>query len=484
MAEIIGFLSSRVAAGELYLVGGYLRDFLLGDPARDADFVLVKNPQKLVRETVSRFGGSHFLLHEESMTHRVMLGSEGKIYTLDFSRIKGVSLEEDLSQRDFTINAMALDLWNFYHQGEVRLPRDLVDKYYGWRDLNLGILRECHKETFLQDPLRLLRGFRFKHNLELEIEERTLNHMKKYAALLTRSPGERVAEELLETISHPGSSKIFADLEATGLMHFLTPSLNPLVGLEQNTYHHLDVWGHTLLTMDELDRLLEDPGRIYPEHAERIKEYMTATIQDHYTRSTFLRLGALYHDAGKTRAFSRDDSGRIHFYGHQDYGEEEVEKVALRLRLSRRGLEYLKKVVGKHMHIAFALAGGISRRAIVRLVQRLGAETPDLVLLSTADRMATRGEAATPEGLRRYIDFCRQVLDEFFERSFIPPLIKGDELMERLGLEEGKIVGELLNEIRLAQLVGKIGSTEEAVELARKLLKNKAGEERNSGEMG
>ncbi len=475
MGEIIRFLAQRVSADQLYLVGGYIRDFLLGNLTRDADFVYTGDPGALALETAQGMGGSSFTLHGDEDIHRVTLKRGEDYFTLDFSRVKGDSLEEDLSMRDFTINAMALDIWRFFHKGEAQLPRDLVDKHYGWRDLNEGILRECHNETFLQDPVRILRGFRFKHLLGLEMEERTLNHMKKYANMVTRSPGERIALELLLTLSYPGTSTIFDDLANAGLLQYPVPSLFPIMGLEQNTYHHLDVWKHTLLTLDELDKLIEFPESVYPGYTDRLMERLKGMLQNHFSRSAFLRLAALLHDVGKAQTFSRDETGRIHFHGHQVYSEEEARKLSQRLRLSRRSEEYLARVVGMHMHIASVLAGGVTRRAMIRLVHRLGEYTPDVVLLSTADRMATRGEAATQESLEKYVEFCCQVLEEHYKVAETPPLLRGRDLIEELGMEEGRAIGELLGRLRLAQLEGRIIDREQALELARSILRDGQG---------
>ncbi len=227
MIEVIEFLSSLVRRQELYLVGGYLRDFMLGSTARDADFVTTCDPGTLARETALRFGGKRFTIKEEQDIHRVILHYENRVYTLDFSPIKGQSLEEDLSARDFTINAMALDVWSFALQREAVLPRDLIDKHYGWRDLSRKVLRECHKEAFLSDPVRVLRAMRFQHLLDMEVEERTLNHMKKYASLITGAPGERVAAEVMETLSGPGASAIFAYLQENAILYYIFPALAP-----------------------------------------------------------------------------------------------------------------------------------------------------------------------------------------------------------------------------------------------------------------
>lgn len=470
MIEVIEFLSSLVRRQELYLVGGYLRDFMLGSTARDADFVTTCDPGTLARETALRFGGKRFTIKEEQDIHRVILHYENRVYTLDFSPIKGQSLEEDLSARDFTINAMALDVWSFALQREAVLPRDLIDKHYGWRDLSRKVLRECHKEAFLSDPVRVLRAMRFQHLLDMEVEERTLNHMKKYASLITGAPGERVAAEVMETLSGPGASAIFAYLQENAILYYIFPALAPLTGLPQNYYHHLDAWRHTLLALDELDRLLEHPEEMYPRHAVMIREHLRQPLQEIYTREAMLRLAVLFHDTGKAATMSRDDAGRIHFYGHSEHSMREMEKAARNLRLSRSSRDFLMRVVDNHMRIATHLAEAPSDQATIRLARVLGEETVDVVLLSTADRFATLGEASTPEGMRAFIDLGAELLDRYERDLTVEPLLNGDDLLASLDLRPGEIIGSLLREVREAQLEGKVGSREEALEWAKRAI--------------
>jgi poly(A) polymerase len=481
MLEVLEHLARRVDRHELYLVGGYLRDFLLGINARDADFVTRLSPRELAADTASRFGGKMVALKEGEGIYRAALRRQRRLYTIDFSAIKGMSLEDDLSARDFTINAMALDVWTFALQREAILPRDLVDKHYGWRDLKNRLLRECGKEAFRIDPVRVLRAARFMHAMGMRPEGRTLNHMKKYASLLSRAPGERVAVEVLEILSLPGASQIFDRLQEEGILHHIFPALDRMVGLPQNTYHHLDAWRHTLATLDELDRLMEHPEKTYPRHAVSIREHMGRRIQGPYQRSAMLRLAALFHDSGKTATWSRDDSGRIHFHGHARFSVEEMNAAARRLCLSRRSADYLEKLVERHMDLASLQKAGGSQRGLYRMLQRSGEELIDLVVLSTADRLATRGEASTPRELEGFIALGDALLELGERNAVLPPLLTGRELCLELGVEEGPVVGDLLRELREAQVTGKIASRQEALELARGALEERRGNGHGGG---
>ncbi|MDY6796289.1 MAG: hypothetical protein SWK76_13600 [Actinomycetota bacterium] len=482
LGSLLGYLASLQR--EIYLVGGYLRDFFLGDIPQDIDFITSEGPENLALEVSSYFGGKSFVLYEEEKTYRVVVDGGDRKRTLDFAPIKGLSVEDDLSQRDFTINAMAVDVERIVAEKNLRLPRDIIDKHYGWRDLYRGILRECHRHSFLMDPVRLVRALRFRHVLGMEYEERTLNHLKKYAPLITKVSGERIAVELMETLLYPNTSKVISELESTGLLPYLFPDLTGTVGLEQNAYHHLDVWSHTLLTMEELDRLLSGPETVYPEHASKIKGHMKEVLQDLKPRSSFLRLAALYHDAGKASTFSRDESGYIHFYYHHKYSEDAMAGLADRLGFSRKAGDYLVRTVGKHMDIGFAVSDQVSSRGLRKLVNRLGDELVDIVLLSTADRYATRGPLTSREGLQRYVDFCRRLLDESDREKEVPPLIGGRDLIEEVGLRQGPGIGRILEEVRIAQLEGAVDSRAEALELARNLVVTSRDGRRNDAEYG
>jgi len=467
---------------EIYLVGGYLRDYFLGAVSDDIDFIVQGDPEPVSARVAEEFHGKYFRLRGDELTCRVVIDEDGRRRTVDLAPLRGFGVETDLSMRDFTVNAMAVDIGRLVAEGSILLPRDLIDKHYGWRDLSLGILRECHNETFLADPVRLVRALRFHHALGMKFEERTLNHLKKYAFLIGKVAGERVATELLETLRHEETSRVFADVASTGLLQHVFPEMVKAVGLEQNTYHHLDVWSHTLLTLDELDALLRDPAKAFPDHAAMLAERMAQRLQDLYQRAAFLRLAALYHDAGKADTFSRDETGRIHFYDHQEKSLQAVLRLADRLKLSRRAREYLAATVGKHMDIGLSLKEEVSARRLRRMVAGLGEELPDVVLLSTADRFATRGPLTTEESLARYVSLCRRLLEEYRREEELPLLVRGKDLLEKLGMSEGPMVGEILRKVRAAQLEDTVKSREEAMEMARKL--QASGGERSVGEGG
>ena len=472
LAEVLDFLAGQ--GNGIYLVGGYVRDLLLDRVSRDADFAVEDDPAQLARSVADFVGGNVVVLHPEERIFRVMasIPPEREGYRiLDFSPIKGTDIEQDLASRDFTINAigMTIDALAIQH---VSLPAGLVDRNgYGWRDINAGLIRECGNQVFLEDPVRALRAFRFKHLLGFDIEESTLNHLKKYAELIVSSPGERIAAELLEILAEPDSARVFQDMHRAGLLDPLFPNLAVLNGVEQNAFHHLDVWGHTLLALEELDRLLAQPELISPAMAPAIRAHMDEPLMGEHRRSAFLRLAALFHDVGKVWTSTRDETGRIRFFDHQRLSGEEMKRVSEKLRLSNRAEGYLLKAVTRHMDIGFVLSQPVTPRVLSRLLQRLGEETIDVVLLSVADRAATLGPMSTEEGRRLYASFSAHLVEERKREEKIPRLLEGGELMQEFGLAPGPLIGDLLEQIRYAQFEGLLETREDALRFARDMLR-------------
>ncbi|MHB8780395.1 MAG: tRNA nucleotidyltransferase/poly(A) polymerase family protein [Candidatus Geothermincolia bacterium] len=466
ITEALELLAER---GGVHLVGGYVRDLLLERRSRDADLVIEADPAGAASRLAERFGADLVVLGGERKLYRVVgAGVEGRVF--DLSALEGADIMEDLAARDFTVNALGLDVGRLMRAG-VRIPADLADRNgYGWQDLAAGVLRECGSRSFLEDPVRVLRAYRFAALLGFTIEERTLNHLKKYAPLLMRAPGERLATELLETLSYPDSARAVAAMERDGVLRCLFPAVAIMRGVEQNAYHDLDVWEHTLVALKGLEQLMEQPERISREWASELAAHLAETLHGGYQRSVFLKLAALFHDTGKPWTQSSDAGGRIHFYNHQRRSEEEAELAVRTLKLSNRAGACVTRTIGLHMDIGFLAGERPSARAVNRLIERLGEHAVDVIFVSVADRMATRGPLSTEADFEAYVEFCRELLEMINKGKELPRLIGGRELMEELGVEPGVALGDLLEQVRLAQLEGTVRTADEAVRFARELV--------------
>jgi len=476
LERIIAFIHENYP--EAYLVGGCVRDRLVGKESKDFDFVVPEGAIPLAKEIANRFKGAFVLLDEKREFARVVF----RDFYIDLTRRVGKDTLEDLSHRDFTINAIAVPLEDWGKE-----PMPIIDPYGGERDLALGLIRRLSPSTFLEDPCRILRGIRFSAQFHFTIEPETLREMAEHAHRLVFVSRERLRDEISLTLAEPNSSRYVTLMDELGILGVLFPELEPLKGLHQSYPHHLDAYQHTIETLAKLEWLLgelnnpqpEGPGRTLAAYLGELKE----TIQKHLERRTSgerkalvtLKLAALFHDLGKPFTLTVDERG-THFYGHEREGAFIAESIMERFRFSSREIEGVYKIIANHMRPALlAQEGPLTRKAIHRFWKDAGEWGVETCLLSLADHLATWMEDLIPERWEKRVWVAKELLTAYFKHRnefFPPPLVRGNELIEALGLEPGPIVGKLLKKIQEAQVEGEVRSKEEAIEFAKMALQS------------
>lgn len=240
---------SRKAGIETYLVGGYVRDLFLDRSSNDADFITAGNSPEIARKVAEALGGSLILLDEKNQIYRVVLSQPAGPKVLDFAPFFP-SLETDLLNRDFTLNAMALSLGS----------GALFDPSGGQKDLAEGRIRPIDESGFVKDPLRLLRAFRFGATLNFSLEPSTLKAIGKLKALILQAAGERVREELLKLFASARSFPYLQQMAETGLLEVILPELTPLKEIPALGYHHLNGWAHSLETFHQVELMEQGSG--------------------------------------------------------------------------------------------------------------------------------------------------------------------------------------------------------------------------------
>jgi poly(A) polymerase len=472
VSELEGVLSAspavRAARGALgrgrgaWIVGGALRDALLGRAPIDLDLSVPPGEEEAAARTVARSARGHaFAFSEEFGTWRAV--PPDREWQVDVTPIHGESITVDLEGRDFTINAMAMPL----EGGE------LVDPHGGAPDLRSRTLRAVSERSFAHDPLRILRAARIGAALELDLDPASVDLARESAPRAAEPAGERQLAELRGIVAGPAplrGLRLMDELDATP---FALPELEALRGVEQNPYHHLDVHGHT---MEVLDRLLE-VERILPEllgeTAGEVEALLAAPLADDLDRRGALRLAALFHDLGKPETRSVAPDGRILFIGHDRAGARIVGEICARLRASRRLIAYLQSVTLNHLRLGFLVHDRpLSRRQVYEYLRATEPESVDTTLLTIADRLATQGPKTRRTAIDDHLELAREMVAEAlaWRRQGPPtPPIRGDELAAELGIEPGPELGRLLRELEAARFAGEVGSRADAVELARRL---------------
>jgi poly(A) polymerase len=456
-------LAEILAGTEAWVVGGAVRDELLGRPIRDVDVAVAGHPEPPARAVAAAVRGPVFALSEAFGAWRVIERSTARVY--DFSPLQGETIEEDLGRRDFTVNAIARPV----------AGGDLIDPFGGRADVAAGTLRVLGREAYESDPLRPLRLARLAAELGFGPDAETERLTLAAAPRSRKAAGERVFGELRRLLIAPGALAGLELADRLGLVRAVLPEVADLHDVEQSQYHHLDVYGHTV---EVLERQIELEGRleeIFGALGPRVRDMLDELLADELTRGQALRFGALLHDVGKpaTRAVRAD--GRITFMGHDRVGQDMIRALCRRLRTSERLSQFLQGLTRHHLRLGFLVhERPLDRRAVYRYLKLTSPVEVEVTLLSCADRMSTRGRNAE-RATRAHLELARELMAAALEwRANGPPRVpvRGDELAAELGIDPGPELGRLLAELEEAAYAGEAGTRAEAVALARRLRHN------------
>ncbi|MFH1623867.1 MAG: HD domain-containing protein, partial [Pseudomonadota bacterium] len=428
-----GILKSAYSASDelgisIFLVGGTIRSLLLSSRiGKDFDFALQRNVEEAAKSFAKRVGGSFFCLDERRGHYRVTIkGMTGATET-DFSMLRGAEITKDLRERDFTINAMAIDLRDLFQRGEIRI----IDPLDGLSDIEKRIIRVCSSSVFDEDPLRLLRAIRISGATNFMIEDRTVKLIREKKELLTDCSWERIRDELFQILDVPHVSKSIAELDSLGLLNVILPELSSWKNEDQGEHHDYNLLDHALKTVEFTEAILSNLSDYFLDYASPLKVHFDEVLEGTITRNSLVKLIALLHDSGKIRTKSYRGQ-KVHFLGHDRVGEAINEAIAKRLKLSQKASRIIMKLTRNHMRILnLSMSTKISRRAKYHFFRDLGIDGPDCIILSLADGLATRRDT-TSEQTTAVLAAALDLLRYYFEdRHKVPekPLLNGKEIM-------------------------------------------------------
>jgi poly(A) polymerase len=421
-----------------YLVGGFVRDLLLGKKNKDIDIVVVGDGISFADKISEGLNVHPVVKYHEFGTAMIPLeGMELEIVSArkevyqDDSRnpkVQFTDLNEDLKRRDFTINTMALSL-------NIESFGDFIDPFKGIKDLKseLIITPLDPKETFFEDPLRMLRAIRFAAQLGFEIDENTFSAIKTYADRINIISKERIRDEFSKILLSNKPSIGLNMLLDSGLLEVLFPELFALQGIStQGVYKHKDVYLHTLKVLDN-----------------------TATKSDDLN----LRYAALYHDVAKPRTKRFVDGVGWTFHGHEEMGARLFEKYGRKLRLSQKEIKIISKLIRLHLRPIAIAKDEVTDSAVRRLIVEAGEEINNLMILCRADITSKNRDRV--KQYSKNFELVEQRILEVEEkdtlRAFQSPF-DGREIMEMFDLEPGPDVGKIKHYIEEAILDGEIAN--------------------------
>jgi poly(A) polymerase len=453
---------------EAWIVGGALRDELVGRRVTDVDIAVHGDAKGPARALAAEVGGPCFPLSEAFGAWRVIDRDAGRVY--DVSTLQGPTIEADLALRDFTVNAMArpLDKLSVAVLREPIGGAQLIDPLGGRPDLEARTLRVIGPQAYESDPLRALRLARFVAELGFDPDVETERLTRAAAPRVAEAAGERVFAELRRLVLGPNVIGGLEVADRLNLLRAVLPELAELHDVEQSHYHHLDVYGHTI---EVLERLLE----LEAQAAGRLRAVLDEPLADELARGEALRFGALLHDIGKPATHAVRESGRVTFMGHDRLGERMVRDVCRRLRTSERFSRFVEAVTRHHLVLGFLVhERPLDRRAFYRYLRRTEPVEVEVTLLSCADRLATRGRKAD-EAIAAHMELAEELMEaalDWREQGRPAPLVRGNELARELGIDTGPEIGRLLAELEEAAYAGEVTTREEALGFARRLREN------------
>ncbi|TYO97950.1 CCA tRNA nucleotidyltransferase [Desulfallas thermosapovorans] len=450
-----------VSKGYCFLVGGSVRDLLLGRAPRDIDLVVYGRARDLVCKLVGVNGIRTVVLNKEHDLVRVVLLSN--MYHVDITGLGSEELPLDLRRRDFTINAMALPVKD-YLQGD--WSGLVIDPLGGLSDLREGVIRACSTASFNKDPIRVLRAVRLQAQLGFNIAPGTMELMQNLQRPLSTAPGERVWEEFRLILDLPNASDIIDVLaQRIKALEQIFPEIELMRRMEQNYYHTDNVWDHCFKTLVEFERLTRDESLRVGENYWRGEK-----------RLPVIKLACLFHDVGKLKTSGMREDGRITFYGHHQAGGPMAENIGHRLKMSKREIQLFRRLVEWHMQPLFLYKNNPpSSKSVFRFFRHLGQDTPACLLLSLADVTSSRratGKLALAEEYKKYIlHLLRQYKEKKDQVFNHKTLLDGKEICSIFGLKPCPLVGRLKNDLWDAQMEGKVTTRQEALEFLHSKIK-------------
>ncbi len=406
----------------LFLVGGTVRDIVMERKPRDFDLV-GKNIEEVLNNLKSK--GKIVILDEKEKEYRIVF----KDYWIDLSEMKGITIEEDLKKRDFTINSMAIG-----KSGE------LIDPFNGKEDIENRLLRTPHTENVIKDPVRILRAFRFMATLDFNIEKNTIFSILDNRSLLKKVAGERIHQELLLILESKNVYKAFESMCRYKVMDIIFPEIEGLRKTSQRYYNEQNLLYHSLLVLKFLEEQLYFSNIFY---------------------EPWYILGAFLHDIGKPVTISYDEEGNTHFHGHDKEGARLIENRLKDLRFSGREIEDIKNIISFHMY-PHHLAGieNLTSKAVARFLRRTGKYADFLLLFAESDAKASPPREGGLNGYKR----LREMINEIRQKSKNKPrrIITGHDLIA-MGFEPSPLFRIILEDVQDEFISGNLKTKEDAL---------------------
>lgn len=425
--DVLNSINKITKNEEIYLVGGYLRNyFLKKEISKDRDLVCINNAKEIAKEIAKELNATFIELDEKNQIYRVVLQDKENYF--DISNALENDILKDAKRRDFTINSIFYDI----------NKKEIYDPLNGINDIKNKIIKTSNLNNLDEDPLRYLRMYRFMSQTGFSIEKNLEIYSKNNFKKVLTCAKERINYEILQIFSGNFLTETLLKMHENNELEVIFPFVKEIKRIPPNSHHHLDLVNHSI-----------------------------ETVKNIRTNNPLLKIAAFYHDIGKPSTWTIEPQGRHRFIGHDIKGAELAKKELYELKFSNKQIAYISKMIKYHIYPASLINCNDNKKAYARFIRKLGNETPDIIELSRADRLAAQGEAVSKEMINMALDHLNNLLNYYIEIQSIiknpKSLLNGNEIMKILNIKPSRKIGIIIQMIQEAQLSGEITTKEDAI---------------------
>ncbi len=458
--NILSKIAKAFPNNKIYIVGGTVRDFIMNKESSDRDIIVEGiNAKNFAEDLLNLFDATLVPLDEINNIYRLVLKNSEDIhnpYMIDVTNPIEGSLERDLMRRDLTINAIAVEI----HSGFV------TDMFGGISDIKTGTLNYIEEINFVDDPLRLLRVYRFQAATDFKLSGDLIHIICKYTDLIAKPARERILYELMKLFNGEYTATALTNMNKTWLLEEIFPVVKELKQIPPNTHHHLGLLEHSIETVNQVQLL-------YNEADDRVKDHLNKCDFGGFSRLAHLKLAAFLHDIGKFSTWTIEkETGRHRFLKHDDVGSKMSKKILKYLSCSNKQIEYVSTMIKNHIYPSALMSDPeVNEKAMMRYLRKMEDNVIDNIILAMADRLSARGEAVSDEMVEKNIANLNKLLNFYFDKinelEPLPKLLDGNEVMGILKIKQSPKLGNILSALHEAQLDGDVNTKDEAIKFVK-----------------
>ncbi len=440
---------------EIYLVGGAVRDFAMGKKTYDRDLIVTdRDAREFSLALAEKFMAVFVPLDEKNKIYRLVF--RDKLNYLDITNPINNSLDDDLKRRDLTINSVAVNLKTL----------EILDPFGGLDNIKNKKINMICEQNFSDDPLRMLRAFRFHAVTGFEISKSILDFVGKNVKLIHKPALERINYEILKMFGGNYVHETLLLADDCGLLTEIFPVMLDVKKVPPNSHHHLDLFHHSIETVKQINE-------IYNNSSENVKKHLNRIDFGGLPRISHLKLAGFLHDIGKFSTWTIED-GRHRFIKHDDVGSKMAHDILKGMHFSNKQVEYVSYLIKNHIYPSQVMsAPDVTDKVMMRFVRKSDLNAIDNIILAMADRLSARGVEITDEMVERNITALNRLLEFYLAKREslkpLPKLLDGNKVMRILKLKPSPKLGEIMDALLDAQIAGDVTTRDEAVKFVQNL---------------